>query len=142
MKKPVVLVSLMCGFLVFIGVSIATKLFDGADLPVQISGALFDAVITALMTYFLLAGQIGHEEVKERNVKVFEEKSARFNKFIDKLWSVWDDHSNEEWNAVASVNGKRSTVNGVCFASRRAMTCFSVRRFPFTVDRLLSILTS
>jgi hypothetical protein len=93
MKKSVALISLMCGFVVFIGISITTKLFNGADLPVQISGALLEAVVTALMTYFLLAGQTGHEEVKERNVKVFEEKSARFNKFIDKLWDVWDDHS-------------------------------------------------
>jgi hypothetical protein len=78
---------------VFIGIAILTNLFSSADLPVQISGALLEAVVTALITYFLLAGQTGQEEMKERNVKVFEEKSERFNRFIDKLWEIWEDRS-------------------------------------------------
>jgi len=98
-------ISLIIGFILFIGIALMMRLFIGSDLPVQISGTLLDAVVAALITYFLLAGQTSHEEVKERNVKVFEEKSARFNTFIDKLWTVWDDHSVdlEELNDLIKV---------------------------------------
>ena len=39
----------------------------------------------------LLHGQSQAEELKERNVKVFEEKTERYKKFIDKLWGIWKD---------------------------------------------------
>jgi membrane protein implicated in regulation of membrane protease activity len=79
--------------IVFILIAVLTSLFSSTELPVQIAGVLLEAAVTALITYFLLRGQSSSEEVKERNVKVFEEKSVRFNDFIKKLWSVWDDRS-------------------------------------------------
>jgi hypothetical protein len=91
--KIIAIVCIMLGFIVFIGIAILTKLFNEAELPVQISGALLEAVVTAILTYFLLSGQTSHEELKERNVKVFETKSQKFNEFIDKIWKVWEDHS-------------------------------------------------
>jgi hypothetical protein len=76
---------------IFIIVLIVTKLFKLEELPIQTVGVLFGGVITALITYFLLLGQTQAEENKERNVKVFQEKSERFNTFINKLWEIWDD---------------------------------------------------
>ena len=92
-NKRTVIIALVMGFIAFIGIAIMTNLFNSNDLPVQISGALLEAVVTALITYFLLAGQSQSEEIKERNVKVFEKKSELFNNFIEKLWEIWEDRS-------------------------------------------------
>jgi hypothetical protein len=92
MKKKVSVGSaLVITVAIFIIVLIITKLFKLEDLPMQTIGVLFGGVITALITYFLLLGQTQAEENKERNVKVFQEKSERFNTFINKLWEIWDD---------------------------------------------------
>ena len=76
---------------IFIVLIVVTKLFKITELPLQTVGVLFGAVITALITYFLLLGQSQAEEIKERNVKVFEEKNIRYNNFINKLWEIWED---------------------------------------------------
>ena len=39
----------------------------------------------------LLQGQTRAQEVKERNVKVFEKKSAIFSEYIDAIWDAWED---------------------------------------------------
>ncbi|HHT22195.1 MAG TPA: hypothetical protein GXZ87_02630 [Bacteroidales bacterium] len=93
MKKKFVAISVIFGFFVFIGIAVITKLFSTGDLPIQITGALLESVVTALITYFLLTGQTTQEENKERNVKVFEKKTENFNNFIEQLWTVWDDRS-------------------------------------------------
>jgi hypothetical protein len=94
MKKPkIIAISIVLCFVVFLGITLVTKLFSGADLPLQITGAFLGAVVSALMTYFLLAGQTRSEENKERNVKVFEKKAEVFNNFIEQLWLVWEDRS-------------------------------------------------
>ena len=48
------------------------------------------------------------EEIKEKNVKVFEEKSGKFNLFIEKLWEIWDDRvvSLEELNEIIKMVSK------------------------------------
>lgn len=76
---------------IFIASSVIFRIFDVEILPSQFFGALIGVVITAIITFFLLNGQTSAEETKEKNVKVFEEKSARFNNFINKLWEIWDD---------------------------------------------------
>jgi hypothetical protein len=76
---------------IFIASSVIFRIFEVEILPSQFFGALIGVVITAIITVFLLNGQTSAEETKERNVKVFEEKSARFNNFINKLWEIWDD---------------------------------------------------
>lgn len=94
--------------IVFLIVVVVTKLLKVTDLPLQTIGVLFGAVITALITYFLLLGQSQAEEIKERNVRVFEEKSERFNTFINKLWNIWDDRvvSLEELNELIKLVSK------------------------------------
>ncbi|MBT0550170.1 hypothetical protein [Riemerella anatipestifer] len=87
--------AIIINVIVFFVLLIVTKLVNLEELPTQTIGVLFGGVITALITYFLLIGQTQAEEHKERNVKVFEEKSQRFNTFINKLWEIWDDRTVE-----------------------------------------------
>lgn len=93
---------------IFLAILVITKLFTLTDLPLHTIGVLFGAVITALITYFLLLGQSQAEEIKERNVRVFEAKSKRFNIFINKLWAIWDDRvvSLEELNEIIKLVSK------------------------------------
>jgi len=99
---------LIVTFIIFIVVIIITKLFSIEELPIQTTGVLFGGVITALITYFLLIGQSKAEELKERNVRVFEEKSEKFNLFITKLWDIWEDRtvSLEELNELLKIVSK------------------------------------
>ncbi len=88
MNKTWRAVSLVLGFVMFIGIALVTNLFERGDLPVQVSGALLQSVITAVMTYFLLSGQTAQEELKERQVKVFEKKQEVYHHFIEVLMGV------------------------------------------------------
>jgi hypothetical protein len=90
-RTKFIAISVLLGFIVFIGIAIVTKLFSSADLPVQISGALLEAVVTALITYFLLTGQTQSEESKERNMKVFEKKQEVYHNFLDNLKTIVQD---------------------------------------------------
>lgn len=99
MKKNFVAISVVLGFIVFISIALITRLFNSADLPVQISGALLEAVVTALITYFLLSGQTSQEKERDKDVRIFEEKVTVYSEFSEKLWGmITDDNevSNEE----------------------------------------------
>ena len=99
MKKNFVAISVVLGFIVFIGIALITRLFNSADLPVQISGALLEAVVTALITYFLLSGQTSQEKERDKDVRIFEEKVTVYSEFSEKLWGmITDDNevSNDE----------------------------------------------
>jgi hypothetical protein len=85
------LIALLC-VVVFCLVITTFKIFTIGDLPSNFIAAFLGAVVTAIITVVLLAGQSSAEEVKERNVKVFEKKSTAFQEYIDKLWQVWEDH--------------------------------------------------
>jgi len=93
MKKkillPVVISLIALGL--FFALAIISKIFKGEDLPIQIMGAFLGAIVTAFITMILLYGQSDAEEVKERNVKVFEKKVDNFIKFIELLWNKWED---------------------------------------------------
>lgn len=88
-RKIVILVSI--SILMFIGLAVAGKIFTVEGLPLQFMGTFLGAVVTAFITMILLIGQSQSEELKERNVKVFEEKTKHYNKFIEELWRVWED---------------------------------------------------
>jgi hypothetical protein len=85
------IIALAIGFIMFIAIAITTNLFSGGDLPVQISGALLEAVVTALITYFLLSGQSNQEELRERNVKIFEKKQEIYHNFLEELKKIIQD---------------------------------------------------
>lgn len=92
------------GVVTFVGIAIVTNLFSSGDLPVRISGALLEAVITALMTYFLLTGQTSQEEKKEKNGKIFEKKQEVYHNFLKKLQEIIQD--GEIKTDVQSADGK------------------------------------
>ena len=89
--KDFIILILVVLIIVFLIGTVTTKLYTVNELRLETMGVFFGAIITSLVTYFLLMGQSSAEEAKERNVRVFEEKSKKFNKFIDKLWEVWED---------------------------------------------------
>jgi hypothetical protein len=57
----------------------------------EINNASIGAILGAIVTVLLLSQQSASEESKERNVKVFEKKSEKYEEFINKIWEVWDD---------------------------------------------------
>ena len=90
-KKIIPIIAVVFGFIMFLGIAITTNLFSSGDLPVQISGALLEAVVTALITYFLLTGQTTQEEIKEKQVKVFEKKQEVYHNFLEELKKIIQD---------------------------------------------------
>lgn len=81
----------LLGLLLFFAVVILFRIYSDKEVPAQFTGALLGAIVTAAITMALLHGQSQAEETKERNVKVFEEKTRRYNEFLSKLWKVWED---------------------------------------------------
>lgn len=79
------------GLLVFLVLTVVSKVYPSDEVPLQVTGAFLGAIVTAAITMFLLHGQSQAEETKERNVKVFEEKTRRYNDFLKKLWKAWED---------------------------------------------------
>ena len=87
--------TLIIAFLCLIGfcaIAVAFNVFNIDQLPASFVGAALGAVITGVVTVILLEGQTKTEEIKERNVKVFEEKSKIFRDYIALVWKVWEDH--------------------------------------------------
>jgi len=78
----------LLGIIAFCMVATTFQIFSANVLPASFIGACLGAIISAIITQFLLSGQTEHEELKERNVKVFEKKSKIFRKYIDDLWDV------------------------------------------------------
>lgn len=91
MKKNIAAISIVLGFIVFISIALITRLFNSSDLPTQISGALLEAVVTAIITYFLLTGQTSQEKEREKDVRIFEEKVKVYSEFSQKLWGMITD---------------------------------------------------
>jgi len=124
MKKrlviPTVIAIIVLGL--FIALTIVSKVYQGGEIPIQIMGALLGAIITAFITMILLLGQSQAEELKERNVRVFEEKTIHYTKFINELWNIWEDRkvTLEELNELMKSITKdiilytnKSTVNNI-----------------------------
>lgn len=94
---------LVC-FLVFCAVSVFMRVFTIGDLHLNFMAALLGTVITAVVTVLLLSGQSAAEEVKERNVAVFNDKSQIYKSFIKEIWETWKDHqvtSDEYWSLTS-----------------------------------------
>jgi hypothetical protein len=102
-------ISVVMGFIVFIGIAIVTNLFNSNDLTVRITGTLLEAVVTALITYFLLTGQTSQEENKERQVKVFEKKQEVYYNFLGRLKEIIQDGEIH----IGTINKDGSVNNSV-----------------------------
>ncbi|HBK82177.1 MAG TPA: hypothetical protein DDZ41_01035 [Flavobacterium sp.] len=57
----------------------------------EINNASIGAILGAIVTVLLLSQQTASEELKERNVSVFEKKSQVYNEFMNEMWAVWED---------------------------------------------------
>lgn len=90
------------GLIAFVVILVIAKIYTDSEVPIQFAGALLGAIVTAVITMALLHGQSQAEETKERNVKVFEEKTRRYNEFLASLWGIWEDRkvSLEELSAL------------------------------------------
>lgn len=108
MKK--IYVGLGVLFTISISIFIFSSIYQNAipKIVEEINNSSIGAILTAIITVLLLSQQSSSEEVKERNVRVFEEKSERFNTFINKLWNIWDDRvvSLEELNELIKLVSK------------------------------------
>jgi hypothetical protein len=86
-------------------VATISEIISIEELPVNFIAAFLEAVVTAVITVVLLSGQSAAEEVKERNVKVFELKSKIFQDYINTVWRIWEDHNvnKKEYLELTSV---------------------------------------
>ena len=104
MKNILTIIIAFLGLLAFCGIAVLLRVFNLADLPASFVGAALGAIITGVVTTILLKAQSQAEEIKERNAKVFEQKSAIFQEYIKNVWKVWEDHkvSAEEFQKLTS----------------------------------------
>ena len=88
----------------FCAVATTSRIFHVENLPADFLAAFLGAVITAVITVVLLAGQSSAEEIKERNVKVFEKKTEVFQDYINMIWDIWADQkvTAEEFEKLTS----------------------------------------
>jgi hypothetical protein len=91
--------------LTFCAISVLFNVFSIGELPSSFIGAALGALISAVATSFLVRGQSEADELKERNVKVFEKKSEVFQDYINKLWVIWSDHkiTSEEYEELVKM---------------------------------------
>ena len=109
--STILVISCLVGFCV---IAVLQNVFSIGQLPSSFMGAALGALITVSVTTILLEKQSetqkellikqsetqkellekqsDEEEVKEKNVKVFEMKSILFQEYIDKLWKIWSVH--------------------------------------------------
>jgi hypothetical protein len=98
------LLALLC-LVVFCMVATISQIISVEELPINFIAAFLEAVVTAVITVVLLSGQSAAEEVKERNVKVFEKKAEIFQNYIDIVWKIWEDKnvSKEEYLELTTI---------------------------------------
>jgi len=97
-------IAILC-LIVFCAIAVVFNVFSLVDLPASFVGAALGAVITGVVTVILLEGQSRAEEVKERNVAVFNDKSRIFKNYIAIIWKGWKDHKfteDEYWELTSS----------------------------------------
>lgn len=91
-NKTLFIVSITLFFtLLFVVSAVIFKIFDVDGLPSQFYGALMGAVITCIITLLLLQGQSGTEELKERNMAVFNQKQDVYHRFLEELHRIVQD---------------------------------------------------
>ena len=97
MKKKVIWIKIFIlsvfGIIAFCSVAVAFGIFPISAVPISFIGACLGAIISAIITQVLLSGQTEREEIKHRNVKVFEKKSKEFEDYIEILRSILDKQS-------------------------------------------------
>ena len=57
----------------------------------NINNSAIGAILTAIVTVFLLQGQTAQEEQRDKSLKVFEKKQEIYHEFLDKLKEIVQD---------------------------------------------------
>ena len=103
MKKDSTSIILLVCVALFIGF-VCLACFSGAwpstDFAAQILSALAGAVVAAMITLFLLQGQMESEEKKEKKSKIFEEKLSIYQDFMRELCEVVKDQQIDEQEEI------------------------------------------
>jgi hypothetical protein len=99
----VILIVVLC-IVVFCFIATTSQIITIGELPANFIAVFLEAAVTAVITAVLLTGQSAAEEIKERNVKVFEKKSRIFQDYINIIWDIWQDHTvdSEEYLKLTS----------------------------------------
>lgn len=87
-KKSNLLVTVLSGlFLLSISVLVFNVIYQGTmpKIVEEINNSSIGAILTAIITVFLLSQQSKTEEVKERNSKIFEKKLEIYESFIKEI---------------------------------------------------------
>ena len=132
MKNYLTPVFALLGLIVFLGIAVLFRVFSLEDLPASFVGAALGAIITGVVTMILLKAQSQAEEIKERNAKVFEQKSAIFQEYIKNVWKVWEDHkvSSDEFQKLTSdyysklmIYLSEDSITGICEKLKNISDC-------------------
>ena len=77
--------------LLVLGASIIFQIFNVDTLLNRLYGSLIGVVLTAIVTVFLLHGQMQSQEKREKSVKVFEKKQLVYHDFLVHLDRILQD---------------------------------------------------
>jgi flagellar motor component MotA len=90
MKYGKIIIGVIClvCLIIFCIVAITGKIYTLDELPLNFMSAFLGAIVTAVLTLILLSGQSSAEEIKERNVIVFNKKTVIFEDFINRLYKI------------------------------------------------------
>lgn len=77
--------------LLVLGASIIFQIFSVDTLLNRLYGSLIGVVLTAIVTVFLLQGQMQSQEKREKSVKVFEKKQLVYHDFLMHLDRILQD---------------------------------------------------
>lgn len=77
--------------LLVLGASIIFQIFNVDTLLNRLYGSLIGVVLSAIVTVFLLQGQMQSQEKREKSVKVFEKKQLVYHDFLVHLDRILQD---------------------------------------------------
>ena len=72
---------------------ILDKIYDDSIPKIieEINNGAIGAILTAIVTVFLLQGQTATEEERDKNLTVFEKKQEVYHQFLEKLKDIVED---------------------------------------------------
>ena len=111
-------------FTISVSIFIFNAIYQGSvpKIVEEINNSSIGAILTAIITVLLLSQQSSSEEVKERNVSVFQKKSEKYEDFIGQIWKVWEDRTItllelsellQSFSKDVMLYGKKETILGV-----------------------------
>ena len=90
-KKLLILLGTL--FTISLSLFVFNQIYQGVlpKLVENINNSAIGAILTAIVTVFLLQGQTASEENRDKNLKVFEKKQEIYHEFLEKLKEIVED---------------------------------------------------